>query len=290
MVAGRERQGFHWNEVRTGAVYPFMINAISHLGLVEDIEIELDVAALELSSLDHPGVNLKPYLGVLDAIEASLAVCAETHSTADRARVLASVLADDYGFAGDRIHYDDPDNADLISVIDRRLGLPISLSILYVAMARRRDWPAMPLNTPGHVLVRLGDTADPLIIDPFNAGRTVNTAQVAALVTQALGAGATASAMLPMSNRSALVRLLLNQATRAEKSGDAARALILYERMTVTAPMHADGWWERARLQRATRDLFGARKSLSAMFEITRDAALREQISAALDALAREGG
>ncbi len=182
---------------------------------------------------------------------------------------------------------DDPQNADLIAVIDRRLGLPISLSIIYVAMARRLGWSAMPLNTPGHVLVRLGDVSDVLIIDPFNDGRIVAPEQVEALLEQMTGQARFSDGMLPLSNRSALVRLLLNQATRAEQAGDPARALVLYDRMTIVAPTHAHGWWERARLQLVAGDVAGARSSLSAMLEITRDDDLRLQVSAALDALPR---
>ncbi|MEG8017041.1 tetratricopeptide repeat protein [Sphingomonas sp. LR55] len=57
--------------------------------------------------------------------------------------------------------------------------------------------------------------------------------------------------------------------------------------MTIVAPAHAHGWWERARLQLVTGDVAGARSSLSAMLEITRDDDLRLQVSAALDALPR---
>lgn len=267
-------------------ILPVMTHSILHLGLMEDTEIDLDLAALELAALDHPGVDLDPYVDALRSMQAALhAVGGNAASSVDRAQALSVMMAEDFGFSGDRARYDDPQNADLIAVIDRRLGLPISLSILYVAMARRLGWSAMPLNTPGHVLVRLGDALDPVIIDPFNDGRIVAPEQVAALLDQMTGQATIADGMLPLSNRSALVRLLLNQATRAEQAGDPARALVLYERMTIVAPMHAHGWWERARLQLTTKDVTGARNSLSAMLEITRDEDLRLQVSAALDAL-----
>ncbi len=129
-----------------------MKTGILHLSLMKDDEIDLDVAALQLAALDHPGMDLDGDMDELDAMAASLAaVCAGPGSTSRQADALKTVLAEDYGFAGDSLEYDDPDNADMIAVIDRRLGLPITLSILYVAMARRQDWAAVPLNTPGHV-------------------------------------------------------------------------------------------------------------------------------------------
>lgn len=255
---------------------------------MKDGEIELDLAALELAALDHPGIDLDEYIDELIDIEIALrAADSDAASSVAQAKALSSVMVEEFGFSGDRTHYDDPQNADLVAVVGRRLGLPISLSILYVAMARRLGWSAMPLNTPGHVLVRLGDGSDTLIIDPFNDDRTVAPEQVAALLEQMTGQAEFSDGMLPLSNRSALVRLLLNQATRAEQAGDPARALVLYDWMTVVAPTHAHGWWERARLQLLAVDVAGARNSLSAMLEITRDDDLRLQVSAALDALPR---
>ncbi|WP_269748664.1 tetratricopeptide repeat protein [Sphingobium chungbukense] len=83
-----------------------------------------------------------------------------------------------------------------------------------------------------------------------------------------------------------LVRLLINQATRAEQAGDTARACALYERMTVVAPEHGAAWWTLARLQLVEGQVDAARASLSAMLEITRDPERRGQIHATLNRLA----
>ena len=115
-----------------------MIPAISHLGLLDDEDILLDLAALELSALDHEGTSLDPYIDLLKDLEDRLASAAGTASHGIRqGEILAELLAGDYGFAGDRETYDAPLNADMIRVLDRRRGLPVSLSILYVALARR---------------------------------------------------------------------------------------------------------------------------------------------------------
>jgi regulator of sirC expression with transglutaminase-like and TPR domain len=265
-----------------------MIEAIAHLGLLEDEAIELDSAALELAALDHPGTDLEPFLEELAGIAEEAAEEGQWAASArGRAVVLSSVLAESHGFEGDRDSYDDPANADLIQVMERRQGLPVSLSILYVATARRIGWEADALNTPGHVLVRLGPDPAPVLIDPFNRGEIVVTDQLSRLLAHATGGGAiTAAHLQPMSNRDVLVRLLTNQATRAGQAGNATRALTLYERITTVAPAHGFGWWERARLELSARNVAAARASLSAMLEMTRDPALRTHVSAALDALA----
>ncbi|MDB5685298.1 MAG: hypothetical protein JWM75_2996 [Sphingomonas bacterium] len=266
-----------------------MNDQILHLGLLEDETISLDTAALELAALDHPGQDLSPYVETLTAITERLAGLGGAAASNDaRAKMLARVIGIEFGFAGDRDTYDDPENADLIKVIDRRRGLPVSLAILYVAAARRMSWPADALNTPGHVLVRIGADATPVLIDPFNGGRVVTPDQLAALLAPALGQGGAPASrhIAPMENRAVLVRLLLNQATRAEQAGNPLRALALYERMTIVSPGNGHAWWERARLELLHEDVHGARASLSAMLEMTRDPTLRAQVSAALDSLA----
>ena len=266
-----------------------MVPELAHLGLIDDEEIELDLAALEIAALDHPGLLLDAYLDMLD----SIAVSAEEAGHPDlsplsKANILASVIGDDEGFAGDRVDYESPANADMIEVLDRRRGLPVTLSILYVATARKLGWTADALNTPGHVLVRIGTETDGVLIDPFNGGAVVDQRQLAAVLGRVLGEGGAVAPefVSAMPNRMVLVRLLMNQATRAERSGQSKRALTLYERITTIAPSHAHGWWERARIEVALGRSDDARTSLAAMLEVTREPHLRAHVSAALDALA----
>jgi len=266
-----------------------MISAIAHLGLLDDEDIALDIAALDLSVLDHDGIDLAPYRALFDDFEADLRGAGgdRVESAAEQAGLLATILAERHGLSGDAATYDAPLNADMIRVLDRRRGLPVSLSIIYVAMARRLGWVADALNTPGHVLVRIGPVDDFVIIDPFRNGVPVSADTVLNLVRDVLGPDAPLdqSYVAPMSNRMVLVRLLLNQATRAEDGGDPARALAVYERMVEIAPGNGASWWALARLQLAAGKVEDARISLSSMLEVTRHADSRAHIVAALEAL-----
>lgn len=272
---------------------PAMDEDIAHLGLLEDETIALDTTALEIAGLDHPHADLDDYADVLSDLTERLADVADgADAVARQAGALADVIAGEFGFVGDRESYDDPDNADLIRVIDRRRGLPVSLAILYVSAARRMGWSADALNTPGHVLVRVNSPADPLLIDPFNHGAVVGAVQLASLLMHMTGSHAvpTSEHLAAMSNRSVLVRLLMNQATRAESTGDAERALTLYRRMTLIAPSNPHPWWERARLELLRGEVAAARASLSAMLEVTRDPEMRAHIFAALDGTSGANG
>ena len=247
-----------------------MVDAVTALGLLDEGDIELDRAALAISALDHDGADLSRYFAILDQAEARLRAGSEAMwPPARTAARLREVLAGEFGFEGDRDSYDHPANADMISVIDRRRGLPIALSILYVALARRLGWAACALNAPGHALVGVGAEAE-VVLDPFNGG---------ALVDPSPGA------ILLMSNRAVLVRLLNNQAGRAESAGLPARALTVFGRITTVAPEYSRGWWERARLEQFLGDILAARSSLNAMLETTRDENSRRRVMKALAAL-----
>jgi regulator of sirC expression with transglutaminase-like and TPR domain len=266
-----------------------MHDDLIYLGLVDEEEIVLDEAALALAVLDHADVDDGPYRDLLNAISERLSALAnDAVGVPEQAKLLAQVLGGEFGFTGDSDTYDDPANADLIRVIDRRRGLPVSLSILYVAAARKVGWIANVLDLPGHVLVLLGDEPVPVIVDPFRGGQSVDSDELAALV-QAMNPGrvAAVSHVTTMPNRNVLIRLLLNQATRAEATGKGRRALTLYRRMTVVAPAYAHAWWERARLELIDEDVPTARASLTAMLEITREPDLRARISDVLASLPR---
>ena len=116
---------------------------IQTIGLIDDEDILLDLAALALSQLDHGDASVEAYLELLSDIEDR--VCEggkNAFLSSECAIVLSEVLNGELGFTGDPEGYDAPVNADFIRVLDRKRGLPIALAILYVAMARRAGWNA----------------------------------------------------------------------------------------------------------------------------------------------------
>jgi len=264
--------------------------SISEIGLIDDAKIELGRAALQLAALDHPETDLASYETKLEAFAAEVAAVATSASTAaKRAAALRTILSDKHDFRGDSATYDDSANADLISVIDRRRGLPVALAILYVAIARRIGWQADVLNTPGHVVIALRCDGATVIVDPFNSGRQLTPEALIDLVRRAVGVrlAINPDEWEPMENRAVLVRLLNNQAIRAVKEGNVGRAIELYERLTSIGPEMPQLWWERARIELQLGMHEEARSSLSAMLEITTDADHRKQINRALETIPR---
>jgi regulator of sirC expression with transglutaminase-like and TPR domain len=266
-----------------------MNDEIVKIGLMEDFDIALDEAALALAALDNPQADLAPYRALLASMTAQLGEHRDgAPSARDQAAALAVVIAGEHGFRGDTETYDDPANADLIAVMERRRGLPVALSIIYVALARRVGWTAFALNTPGHLLVRIGTPPATVIIDPFNGGVLVERSALAQLLARG-GAGASTRPedVAPLSNQATLARLLLNQATRAQNADQPERALTVYQRLTTVAPLITGLWWSRAELEQQLGQIAAARASLHAALETTRDQRLRNTIHATLERLAR---
>ena len=260
---------------------------LDELGLLDDDEIELDLAALSLSALDHEGLDLEPYFELLDEMADRLEEVSDDAETLEqRGAALKQVLGDEFGFIGDAAAYDAPVNADMIRVLDRRQGLPVSLSILYVATVRRMGWEAWALNTPGHVLVRLGSERF-MLLDPFHGGKALSRGALEAMVRGFVGPDAEVRPeyLAPVPNRGVLVRLLTNQASRALQAGDTDRALAIHQRMAQIAPEFPDVWLALAQLQARSGDTEGARASLHAMLEITRDEERRRVASKMLEKL-----
>src|SRR5262245_29560752 len=108
-----------------------------------DAALDLAQMALALAALGRPGIDVAPYAAHLDALaREAAALAAPEMRAAEQVTALNAVLFERGGYAGDSETYDDLANADLMRVIDRKKGLPIALSILYLHLARRLGWAA----------------------------------------------------------------------------------------------------------------------------------------------------
>jgi len=259
---------------------------LGRIGLMDDGDIDLIEAGITLSLADRPRGDAARLRRLMQNWAISLQRDLAPTTGQARALRLAGLIAGDGGFTGDAQDYENPLNADLVAVAARGCGLPIALSILYVALARRVGWRAEALSLPGHVLVEVHGGGTPALIDPFEHGTSVTQARAADIARQ--GGGLPIGGRFPvLGNRQMLVRLVSNQASRAQLAGDVTRALTLYERLTILAPRISALWWERSRLEQRLGRLADARASLTAMLETTHDPALGARIRTTLAALAR---
>lgn len=185
-----------------------------------DDSIDLADTALLLGALDIPNARLAHYrahIGRLAGDVASRAGADDEPPLERRRGHINAVLFEDNGYGGDTESYDDPENANLLRVIDRRAGLPVSLGILYIHLARAQGWAVDGLAFPGHFLLRMDDRDRRLIVDPFHRGQTLEAGHLRGLLKQFRGADAELepSHYAPVGNRAILLRLQNNIKTRA---------------------------------------------------------------------------
>jgi regulator of sirC expression with transglutaminase-like and TPR domain len=163
-----------------------------------DREIPLDEAALLIAAHDHD-VDIPSTLASLDEL---------SREAPDDPVALGEFLFADGRFAGNEIDYADPRNSFLDEVLRRRLGIPITLSVLMIEVSRRRGRPLHGVGMPGHFLVGAGPGR---FIDPFHGGTTLDAAACQALFERLrIGAPWTDSYLAPVGPRAILVRMLAN--------------------------------------------------------------------------------
>jgi regulator of sirC expression with transglutaminase-like and TPR domain len=136
-----------------------------------DEHIDLAKAALYIAQEEYPNLDLEEYLNAFDTM--ALELQERLPSQRYPLRVLQSInqyLYEDLGFAGNANDYYDPRNSFLNDVIERRVGIPITLAIVYLEVARRIDFPMVGVGMPGHFLIRPEIEEMDIFIDAFNSG------------------------------------------------------------------------------------------------------------------------
>jgi regulator of sirC expression with transglutaminase-like and TPR domain len=136
-----------------------------------DAAIPLAETALIIACEEYPQLELSPYLELLDRIaEATQRKRSASDSPIDSVKTINDVLFDTYGFHGNTEDYYDPRNSFFNDVLDRRIGIPITLSTVYIEVSKRINFPISGVGMPGHFLVKYSDRSEEFFIDPFNQG------------------------------------------------------------------------------------------------------------------------
>jgi regulator of sirC expression with transglutaminase-like and TPR domain len=133
-------------------------------------EFNLDEAALFIARTEYPELNVPDQLARLDALAFRLH-CDLSRPALEIIAGMNTLFFDKEQFRGNEEEYDDPRNSYLNDVLDRKLGIPISLSIIYIEVARRRGLPVMGMSFPGHFLVKYRTDHSEILIDPYRRGR-----------------------------------------------------------------------------------------------------------------------
>src|SRR5688572_18786731 len=202
-------------------------------------DFPLDHAALLIGAWDYPERDPARYREQLDEIASFTAPeVSRASSGIGRARAISDCLFERLGFCGNTDDYYDPRNSFLTEVLDRRTGIPISLSVLYLEVARRVGVLAQGVNFPGHFLVRVAIEDAWLFLDPFSNGRVLSPADLENLLRKTTTPDAVLepSVIAAASKRQILSRMLVNLAGIYGRQGDLVRSLDVLERLAVLEP------------------------------------------------------
>ncbi len=147
-------------------------------------------AALAIARVEYPSLDPAPYLQRLERMGEAAEGRLQRQATAGIGAQIATLngyLFEELGFSGNAERYDDPRNSFLNEVLDRRLGIPISLAAIYLEIGRRAGMRLEGVNFPGHFLVRAPDPTEDLIVDPFHAGALLSEVDCRHLLREYVG-------------------------------------------------------------------------------------------------------
>jgi regulator of sirC expression with transglutaminase-like and TPR domain len=238
----------------------------------------------------YPGLKPSRYLETLDAWTERVAPSCENGSTVERALCLSSFLFHEIGLRGNDDDYYDPRNSYLNAVIDRRLGLPIALSVLYIEMARRVGLPAFGVGLPGHFIVGLEDPGESCLLDPFHGGMLLTRDDAAALVRNVTGFGGPLDPgwLKPVRVQDILIRMLLNLRGSYLRREDWSAAILVLERLRLLQPKEAGHLRDMGLICQRSGALRRATEYLADYLVIAADAPDADAIRQTLNALHRQ--
>jgi len=175
--------------------------------------VTLDIAALEIASIEFPNLDFDASIFRLDTLAEQIGAKLTPDTDAlGFIKAVNELLFEVLEFRGNEGEYYDPRNSCLNSVLTRRLGIPITLSVVYMEVARRLGRTVYGVGLPGHFIVALEDEGSRYWIDPFRGGQILSFADCCALAKDTAGVDlrANPAVLAPVTTRQILVRMLSN--------------------------------------------------------------------------------
>ena len=260
---------------------------LRHILEQDPAKARLDRAALELASIDTPNLDPEPSLDQLNDLASHLADRMRNFNDGrDFVETAQRYLFGELGFRGNEQDFFDSRNSCLDQVLARRTGIPISLSVLYMEIARRLAMPVVGIGLPRHFIIQFNDGNYSTYIDPYNGGRAIGVRECFAL------AGATVVdpvLLKPASYKDIAMRMLQNLRGVYLRRKDWGRTVATLDLLLTGAP-HMAGWYkQRGLLQMELKRYGAASKDLQRYLSLEQEAGEqipdRDEISQQIEAI-----
>jgi len=261
-----------------------LISALTRSGATR-----LDVAALELATIEFPSLVPDSYIHRMDEMGSELAQETEGMNGQQFVARANTFLFDDIRFRGNEGNYYDPKNSCLNWVLDQRTGIPITLSLVYMEVARRAGRHVSGIGLPGHFVVQYDDGHYATYLDPFNCGKLLNEDDCRELARSIVGDEALSDPHLlrPVGPQYILIRMLNNLRAAYFKREDYARAAKVLDLLISSSPSTADYYKGRAIANGYIRQFRAASADFEEYLRLSPDAEDREEIVKQLVAIHR---
>jgi len=218
--------------------------------------IDLGRAALLIATEAYPGLDILRYVAKLEALAAAVRRrLPDAEDPLIKLAHLNTYLFEERGFHGNSDEYYDPRNSFLNEVLDRRLGIPITLSVIYMEVGRRIELPLQGVGMPGHFIVKHAGDEDDIYIDPFHGGRILSRDACEELIREMYGGQVPfqETFLAPVTKKQILGRMLSNLKAIYMHTKDYLKALSVVERLLLIQPTAE----QEARDRAALRNLVG---------------------------------
>ncbi len=219
-----------------------------------DGEVDLAEAALLIAADEYPGLDLVAYLARIEEMAEALRERLQREPRAERAIMAVNrYLFQELGFHGNNERYYDPRNSYLNEVIDRRTGIPITLSTVFIEVARRAGLEVEGVGLPGHFVVRVHTPSRPLLVDPFHGGLLLTEKDCQDRLDRIFNGNVRLEPRMlqPCSRRDMLERILRNLKAIHLRDQDRERALRVVELLVRILPGSAEDLRDRGLLYAA---------------------------------------
>ena len=255
----------------------------------EDASIDVAAAALAIARTEYPSLDVPHYLGRLDALARRVRGRMRSNPTAREVIALLNrVLFDEDGLRGNHDDYYDPRNSFLNDVLDRKLGIPITLSVVYMDVARRVGFPIAGTGMPGHFLLKHYDVmAGEILIDPFNRGRIVGNKECQQRLNEIYSGEIELRPefLHPVTHREILTRMLNNLRQIYFTQRNFPKGLVILDLLLAIPPRSPELLRERGLVRLNLEQFLGAAQDFGSYLQLQPEAADADDVRETLDML-----